>query len=319
MRRLALILPLLLAAPALAQGPAPRERVAVEGASVTLGDLFENAGPRAGTALGPAPGPGRTIVIEAPQLAAIARDYGLAWRPLSGGERVVLERPGRLLPREAVQDALRAELGPLGADPELDFDFNGFQPPVLPSSAGEPRVAVDQPSYDAATKRFGATLVILADGTPTQRIPVAGRMVEMRDAVVAVRSLRRDETIRAEDIRVERLRAERLRPGTAEREELVVGTRLRRAVTTGATIGTADVVAVPVVARDSAVTLLHEIPGMSLAAQGRAQDDGVRGAVISVLNLANGSLVMAEVLGPGRVRALGPAPAADRARQRAAR
>ncbi len=317
MRLPALLLPILLAAPALGQVAAPRERVVLEGGSVTVGDLFEHAGPRAAQPLGPAPAPGRTIVIEATQLAAIARDYGVAWRPLSGAERVVLERPGKPLPRDLVQDALRAELGPLGADPELDFDLGAFQLPMLPAAAGDPRIAVDQPSFDPATKRFTATLVLLADAMPTHRFPDAGRMVAMRDAVVAVRSLRRDEVVGPHDVRVERVRADRLRQDTTERQEVVVGTRVRRAVAAGQPLGSADVISVPVVTRDSVVTLIHEIPGMSLSAQGRAQEDGTRGAMVTVLNLANGSTVMAEVLGPGRVRALGPAP--ERARQRAAR
>jgi flagella basal body P-ring formation protein FlgA len=53
----------------------------IEGGLVTLGDLFDNAGPRAVQPLGPAPAPGRRFVVEAPQLAIIARDNKLVWTP----------------------------------------------------------------------------------------------------------------------------------------------------------------------------------------------------------------------------------------------
>ena len=74
---------------------------------VLLSDLFDDAGPLAARVLGPAPGPGGRIVVEARQLAAIARMFGVAWHPTSPGDAAVLERPGRALPREAVLAALR--------------------------------------------------------------------------------------------------------------------------------------------------------------------------------------------------------------------
>ena len=80
---------------------APRGQAMVEGGVVTLGDLFEGLGPKATVVLGPAPAPGRRFVVESPQLAIIARDNGLSWQPLAGDERVVVERPGRPLAREA--------------------------------------------------------------------------------------------------------------------------------------------------------------------------------------------------------------------------
>ena len=104
----------------------------VEDATLRLGDIFEGAGPRAGQAIGAAPAPGRRLVIEAAQLAALARAHGLAWRPLSAQERVVVERPGQVLPREEIAAALRAELLRLGLDPEAELDLGPLSPPMVP-------------------------------------------------------------------------------------------------------------------------------------------------------------------------------------------
>ena len=88
---------LLFAAPALAQEfAAVRPLTTVEEPTLRLGDVFEGAGPRAGLSIGASPAPGRRLVLEVPQLAAIARLHGLGWRPSSPHERVVVERPGRL-------------------------------------------------------------------------------------------------------------------------------------------------------------------------------------------------------------------------------
>ncbi|WP_203071313.1 flagellar basal body P-ring formation chaperone FlgA [Falsiroseomonas ponticola] len=297
----------LLALPALAQPPAPRAQAVVEAAVVTLGDIFEHAGARADATLGPAPAPGRRFVVEAPQLAAIARDYGLAWRPLAGDERVVVERPGRAMRREEVLEPLRAELVALGADPELDLDIPGFQPPNLPAGAPDARIAVDGALWDGVSRRFSATLVVVAEGMPTFTQRVSGRAVAMRDVVVAARPLRAGEMVMPGDVTVTRQAVDRAAPNAAEDAEAVTGQRLRRAIAAGQTVSAADVAAAPVIARDSVVQLLHQAPGLTLTAQGRALEDGFRGRTLHVLNLASGSVVQAEVLGPGRARAVGAA------------
>jgi flagella basal body P-ring formation protein FlgA len=309
MRAVLVLLGLLVAAPALAQAPSPRARVTIDAATVTLGDLFENAGPRAEATLGPGPAPGRRFVVESPQLAAIARDYGLAWRPLAGDERVVVERPGRAMRREEALGPLMAELVSLGADPALEPDIPGFQPPVLPANAPEPRVAVDNASWDQRSQRFAATLVIVAEGMPTLRQPVAGRTVAMRDTVVATRALRAGDALRAEDLDIERVPVDRARPGAAEAAAPLLGQRLRRAVPAGQALTPADVVLVAAVQRDAPIMLVHESPGLSLTAQGRALEEGHVGRTVPVLNLATGGVVLAQVIDATQARALGPAPA----------
>jgi hypothetical protein len=58
-----------------------------------LSDLWENAGPRGATVLAAAPLPGRRMVLETVNLVNLARQYGVNWRPMTGSERAVVERP----------------------------------------------------------------------------------------------------------------------------------------------------------------------------------------------------------------------------------
>ncbi|MBX6747347.1 MAG: hypothetical protein IRY87_35405, partial [Acetobacteraceae bacterium] len=129
MRILALLL--LLLAPGLA--PAQefatlRPLAVVEGPTLRLGDLFDGLGARAAQPVGAAPAPGRRLVLEVPQLLALARAHGLAWRPLTAHERIVIERPGRPVPREEIEATLRADLLPLGLDPEAELDLGRLVP-----------------------------------------------------------------------------------------------------------------------------------------------------------------------------------------------
>jgi flagella basal body P-ring formation protein FlgA len=82
---------------------------------IRLADLFDNAGANADRVLGPAPVPGARIFVEARQLAAIARQFGVDWRPGSTADRITLDRPGRLMPPEDIIGVLRAALSGLGA------------------------------------------------------------------------------------------------------------------------------------------------------------------------------------------------------------
>lgn len=291
---------------------APRPVVLVEGDTIRLADLFESAGDRGATALGAAPGPGRRIVVEAAQLATIARLYGLPWRPVTGQERSIVERPGRPLSRDEVFDPLRRELIGLGMDAEAEIEIPGFAPPLVPLAALA-QVIIEAPHLDPQTHRFSATLAVLADGMPSQRQRLAGRAVPTVPVVVATRRLAAGEVVQPSDTRLARLRAERVRPGAAERLDQVVGQQLRRPLATELPFHTADLSAPHLVQRNGAVIMLLEAPGLALSAQGRALEAAPRGAVVPVMNLASRTIVEGEVVGPGRVRvAMGTVPLSRR-------
>src|SRR5665213_855707 len=117
------------------------------GPQVYLRDLFEDAGANADRVLGPGPGPGGRIVVEARQLKAIARQYDVDWQPISGADRAVLEWPGRPLKREDAVAAVRTALVAQGAAPDCDVEIPGFNPPIVPLSA-TPAPLVTQLDYD---------------------------------------------------------------------------------------------------------------------------------------------------------------------------
>jgi flagella basal body P-ring formation protein FlgA len=301
MRKLLPLLALLGATPALADLSTLRPFAVVEEPVVRLSDLFENAGPRGDAVLGPAPAPGRRQVVEAAQLMAIARAHGIAWRPIGGAERVVLERPGRAVAREEVTLALRAALRPQGLGEEDELELQGFAPPMVPEGAFV-QVAVEGATLDSVGGRFVATLAVVAEGMPTQRLRLAGRVVQTVPMLVASRRLTTGEVVRPADVRVVRVPAGRFRPGAAQEAAQVVGQALRRPATAAQPLLLADLAQPAAVERGQTVTMLYEIPGMTLTAQGRAMEAAARGAAVPVMNLGSRVVVEAEVVGAGRVR-----------------
>jgi len=283
---------------------------------VTLGHLFANLPPGLEAAtVGPAPLPGQRWVLEARQLSLIARDNSLAWRPASPNERLVLERPGRRISREMVEDALAVELSALGLPAGLEPELAQFNPPVIAEISGEPRLLFDRPSVDLATRRFFASMVIVAPGSPAIRQDLTGRLVAMRSVAVPTRPLRAEEVIGAEDVALRRVATDRIPNGAVTEPALLIGARPRRSLAADVPLVMGDVVPNVVIRKDSVLSLLLQVGGLTITAEARALEDAVAGAVVQVVNLSNGRILRAQAIGPGQARPLGPAAAEPPARR----
>ena len=290
-----------------------RSHTLVDDQVIRVSDIFEGTA-RGDVVVGAAPNPGQRFVIEAAQLAGIARRFNVDWRPTSGAERTVLERPGRALSREAAIEVLREELLGLGLPADAELELTAFSPPILPLSA-IPRLSAEGGNYETASNRFAATLIVMADGMPSIRMRVAGRAIATVPAVVATRRLSVGEVVKPEDAKLVQLRAERVRPGTTQRLEDVVGMQLRRPISTDLPFMGADLMQAHIIAKNEIVTMVVDGPGLSLTTQGRALEPATRGGRLSVMNLSSRNVVEAEAIGPGRVRVslgAGPIRAAQR-------
>lgn len=69
-----------------------RERIETTGPAVTLGDVFENAGPAGSRAFALSPPPGQTQRFSARFLSAAAAASGLEWTPPEGVDTVPVTR-----------------------------------------------------------------------------------------------------------------------------------------------------------------------------------------------------------------------------------
>jgi len=278
-----------------------RPLTSLHGPVVRLSDLFDDAGPRAAQALGPGPAPGGRIVVEAPQLAAIARQFGVDWQPASPADRAVLDWPGRPLDRDSVLAALRPALVNAGAAPDADIDIAGLNPPVVPFDS-HPAPLVSQIDYDAASGRFSALLSLAAPEMPPIDLRVAGRAEATVEVPVAVARLPAGAVVRAGDVRMARLRAGLLHADVAGAPEQAVGLELRHQVLPGQPLPVADLQPPTLVARGGSVLVQLDSPGIALTAKGVALESGGLGATVRVLNPASRAVLDAEVIGPGRVR-----------------
>lgn len=267
---------------------------------VRLRDLFHGAGSDANRVLGPAPAPGTRISVQAPQLAAIAREYGVAWKPVTGYESAVLVRPGEPLPRRAVLAALRPALLGLGATADGSVVLQGFTPPMLPVGA-MPRIVVEQLSYDANQGGFQGVLAIAVPGDPAVAVPVVGRSVRLVSLPVAAHRLVPGTALGPRDLVMRRVAAPPAGKAMLRHVAAAMGQGVRRAVAEGTPVPMDDLVTLPTVARGQRVRMQIEAPGLTVTAIGVALADAGTGERVDVLNPISHMVVRASVLGPGLV------------------
>ncbi len=288
---------------------------------VRLSDLFDDAGPRADRVLGPGPAPGGRILVEAAQLAAIARQFGVDWRPASAADRIVLDRPGRLLPREDVLSALRAALIGAGAPADGDLELSGFAAPVVPTES-HTATTIEEVEYDTASGRFTATLAVIAADMPMQRMRLAGQFQAMVELPVLTHRLPAGSVLQPRDLQIVRLRAGVMREETVRQSADAVGQALKRPALAGQPLSASDLIRPALVEKGAQVLMELYAPGLSLTAQGVAQESGGPGDRIRVLNAGSRAVLEAEVIEAGRVRVAagsmpllnpGPSPGAGRA------
>ncbi len=305
----------LLLAAALLAGATPPAHAAVlrpftrtDAATVRLADLFDDLGATPDRVLGAAPAPGARIVVAAAQLAAIARDYNVDWRPQNGSERAVVQRGGVVLAPARVAAALRAALQAQGAPDDFDIAAPDTAPVILPpGSAAEP--VVSGLSYDPQAGHFTALVSVDLPNSDSVHIRVSGQVVAMATATVAGTRLGVGRTLAAGDLRTTRVRAALLHGAAPVAPQEAAGMLVRHEVAAGQVLSAADLTRPALVQRGAQVRMVLDADGLSLSAQGIAAEAGARGDRIRVENPLSHMIVLAEVTGSGQVR-VAPRPAA---------
>lgn len=268
---------------------------------VRLSDLFEGAG--SDPSLGPAPAPGGRITVEATQLAAIARQFNVDWRPASMADRVVLERPGRSLAREDFANVLQAALVKAGAAPDSDLEIGAIAAPLFPSSTVI-RTEVGQLDYDGGTGRFTALLNVATDGTPTVQVRLSGRAMDMVELPTLRRRLRPGEVVGSDNLEWARFRGGQTRGDFVRAPQDAAGLVVRRTIAPGQPIQVADLGRPIIIQKGMAVMLSLNSPGIELTAQGIGMEPAGLGERVRIQNLFSRVVVEAEVTGPGRARVI---------------
>ncbi len=269
--------------------------------TVLLRDLFDDPGDEGNHVLGPGPAPGGRIVVEAPQLRAIAQQFDVDWHPTSPGDRAVLVRPGQAMDREVVLDAVRAALVAAGASPDCAIELPGFTAPLVPVGP-PPRPVVTQLDYDSRTGRFTAMLSVAGQGLDPMNLRIAGQVREMIDVPVAVSELPVGTIVGPDDVRMARVSVSSLHGEVVRTIDKTTGLQLVHTIQPGQPLSPSDLVRPTLVRRGTQVRLRLDAAGLSVTGQGIALESGSAGQRIKVRNPGSRTILEGVVVGPGLVR-----------------
>jgi flagella basal body P-ring formation protein FlgA len=288
-------------APGHAEAARLKRAVTVDSAHVRLGDLFEDAGPFADSIVARAPAPGRRYVLDGAWLEDAARVHGLFWVPGGGFDRAVVERAGQAIGRDDLLAALRAALIAAGAPADAALALDQKLPDLVLAASAPRAIAVEDVTYAPARGAFSAALLVGGDHDTARRVAVAGRLVETRQVPMLRRPLQPGDILRIEDLAMTAVSVDRLPKDALLDPRALIGQGARRALRAGEALRDGDVRPPTLVTRNGAVTIQLRTGGLALTAQGRALDDGARGATVRVVNVQTRRTIEAVVIGPDLV------------------
>ena len=277
--------------------------VVVEGEIVRLGDIFTGLGDKAEIAIARAPALGKKVPVGVRWLTAVAQKYALPWRASSRLDRAVIQRAVNIIAPQEIKARVRDALFEEGVQQNamLEFDTPSAQL-ILPQEQGD-GITITSLSFDAASGRFTAQVAAPAEGVPVAKTTLRGRAIRVVEVPVLNRRIEAGEIVRAQDLNWIDHRADRLMRNAIRDSESIVGKSARRPIGAGVVIKASELRTPQIVAKNSLVTIRLETERMVLTAQGRALQAGTMGEAIQVMNTKSNSIISAEVVSRGTVRA----------------
>lgn len=273
-----------------------RGLVSLDRPIVKLKDLFSAAGREANSILGPAPLPGTRIVVGEPQLASIAKRYGVDWIPTGDDPSVIIERPGVPIARDQIRQMLRPALRRAGAPPHIALRISYPTLPMIPPNA-HPEILVNRLVYDRIDGNFQAAVLITAPSMNAVSVTISGLATPAVRAVVAVHNLLPGEILRSTDFKPAWVPSGTLPSGAINRPSLALGMQVNRAITRGSVLDNQNVASPVLIDRGAIVSLAVDMPGLKVTARGIALAAGGMGSVIPVINPSSREVVQAIIDG----------------------
>lgn len=269
--------------------------IVVTGDTVTVGDLFTDAGTHASYVLAPAPAPGKTLTLSASDLMRVSDAFNLGWMPAGTAVQARIKSAVQVVGHDAMSDALQAAIARKMGSAAFEMDVSAATPLRLRADQSED-VVVDALNIDQAHGTFTARL---RAGDKSR--DVAGRIYTLAHVPVLKSALSAGEEISAADIEMVTLRQALLPADVILDKRQIVGLVPRRIMQAGKPVQPNDLEPPMLVGKGQNVILTLENGGMVLTATGKALQKGVAGDVIRVMNTASNHVVEGVVTAAGKV------------------
>jgi flagella basal body P-ring formation protein FlgA len=282
-----------------------RPQARIEGAYITLGDLFSGLPPdQEKVPVAHAPQPGQQAVLDYRWLAGIAQRYHVDWRPRTTADQTIVSRDSQTIGMDQIAKEIKKALIDRGIPQPFMVDMSGETFSInLPVDAAA-QIEITGLNINRQTQRFLAD-VTTGRGTAARRTyRLSGRYLPLVHVPVLVEPVRRGDIVREDQVKMVDARADRLQADIIRDPADIVGKEARRTLGPNEPLLARDLTAPILVRRGAIVTIRLDTPNMSLTARGRALESGSKGDVIKVVNLQSNKTVQVQVEAENDVRAL---------------
>lgn len=251
---------------------------------IRLGDIFDGV-KNADYVLGPAPQPGKDMILNARTLYKIASALDVDWKPRYTTEQTVLRREAVILSQEEISKALEVKIVESGVEDKFNITFtNTIKDIVLPANADE-TMDVTAFTFNSQSDSFDAVIVAPSKEDPQKRINISGRIERLVPVPVLKSGLKNGDIISAHDIDFVEMPKNRIPSGIITQEQDLLNMTPRRVISGGKLVMQNDIEKPKMVDRGDSITLVFANGPLLLTAKGKSLQAGAMGDTVRVSNL----------------------------------
>jgi len=275
----------------------------ITGDVFTVGDLFGGLSKDvADKVLGPAPQPGRDMVLNARTLMRVAIALDLPWRPSSNADQITIRRAATLIETEDIKNALSTSLKNQGVSGRFDMTFMNIAQPEMIIPQNEPAtIEISQITFDPQSERFQATLVAPSRQNPLTELMVSGQVEHLVPVPVLKEAISSGDVVNAYNIEWVDMKSRDLQSDIILNEQDLVGMTPRRVLLSGKPVRTIELERPQLISRGDTITITYNNGFMTLNAQGKSLQNGAKGDLIRVVNTSSNRTIEAFVEGESLV------------------
>ncbi|MFN3827064.1 MAG: flagellar basal body P-ring formation chaperone FlgA [Micavibrio sp.] len=253
-----------------------------------VGDIFEGLSEeKANTVLGPAPQPGKEMVLNASTLMKISSALNLPWRPASTADQITIRREATVIGSDIVETLVKEKLFESGLSDHYRLNMSGgFSDIILPADLPQ-QAEISRFNFNPEKDRFEAVIAAPSASNPVREMTVTGYVERMISIPVLSSSLKNGDVISSADIDyIDVLQRDVQRDYVIDAEAMI-GMTPRRMVMAGKPVRDLELENPQIINRGSSITLIYKDGAMTLSARGKSMQNGAKGDLIRVVNMSS--------------------------------
>src|SRR5690606_9966050 len=257
--------------------------VTVTAAIVTVGDLVDNAGLMAETAVFRAPAPGTAGVLSVEDIAAALRSAGIEEFQAAGLDTIRVARVGVEVGLPLITDLIATDLrtrGILSSGMDMDIALDTPLPELVSANTANPATLTIL-RYMSGSSTFSARFQIAGIDRP---LDVSGQIQLLIAAPHLTRTLPQGTILSSDDVEMRMIPLPYAESAGLVAVEQLVGKALQRQTRAGVMLRPSDIAAPEIISRNEQVTVVYQHGSLTLTTTGKALNAASLSEPVTVLN-----------------------------------